>query len=207
MKKLNSFGASVKEGKNLDVLKKVRAWFRSEKNTDIISYYYSFDVSSRDEAWLRASDYKKCEICSRELYKKSGSKVSQMKHLIFIDTNGKERYTCGGVNWCLKRAGFTSKVSGGINVQEMDFFSFHGIESGTTLASDDESLKEIEGRYNRFVVPFVKKWAYVDVNKMNVLDFYDDLTSLRDSYLIYYEDRASSLVMKKILKLIGVYDG
>jgi hypothetical protein len=212
MRKTNNFGASVKEGENLSILKKAKTWFRKNQSKEIVQYFYSFEVSGRDQRWIRSSDYKACEICGKKLFRKEGSKVYQMKHMIFVDANGKENHTCGGLNWCFKRtkADLSEHKEENISLLVPDFEEFHDFEKNFDHESQEDILfkqsliQEARLTFDRKVKPFIKKWSYCDIDKTNAYEFFLDLKKIEEDYLIFYDRHASSSFMSKLMNLTGV---
>jgi hypothetical protein len=208
MRKTNNFGAAVKEGENLSILKKAKTWFRKNHSKEIIQYFYSFEVSGRDQRWIRSSDYKTCEICGKKLFRKEGNKVYQMKHMIFVDSEGKENHTCGGLNWCFKRtkADLSEHKEESISLLVPDFYEFHDFEKNPSQGSElkESILHEARLTFDKKVKPFIKKWSYCDIDKTNAFEFFLDLKKIEEDYLIFYDKHASSSFMKKLMNLTGV---
>ena len=54
------------------------------------------------------------------------------------------------------------------------------------------------------VVPFMKKWRYKDIGKINVVEFTKDLFVIENSFILFFEEEFRSQKKKELLRIIGV---
>jgi hypothetical protein len=219
--KRNTFGTSVKVGTSIDTLDRASVFFEQKKEVKIVKYYYCDEPSEREAIWIRPTDLKKCEVCSREIYhvkydytqnEDGTKKFSQKKHLVFIDNTGSQHYTCYGLNWCFKRIGFHCPPKLGRREDSLtetlpipSFEEFHAIDDEDfNLDKDSAFIVSIRESYDSKVLPLLKKWMHKDINKTNVLGFMRDWLKVSD-HLLFYDDDGKALFLRKIYNILGIY--
>lgn len=219
--KRNTFGTVVKVGTSIDTLGRASVFFNQKKAVKIVKYYYCDEPSEREAIWIRPTDLKRCEVCSREIYhvkydytenEDGVKKFSQKKHLVFIDSAGGQHYTCYGLNWCFKRIGFNCPPRKPSKDESFDetlpvpsFEEFHCIDDEDfETESDPVFMKSLEESYDSKVVPLMKKWMHKEINKTNVMMFMKDWIKASD-HLLFYDDKGKSLFLRKIYNILGIY--
>lgn len=208
----NKFRVEIKDGKTIDTLNRGRGFFAS-KNIDIVKYKYSIDsTKTRHYNSVKKTDLKVCEVCGANLFEfdqhedndLNSVMVRQKKMLIYIDDEDKPHHTCYRLNACLRKVGFTAtKIPVVIKTIPRNLVEFANLDIELIGSSDEEFIKSAERSYERYVDPFIMKWAVKDIDKRNVLQFVVDADAL-ENHLIFYEDDAAKSARKKIYKLIGV---
>lgn len=218
MTKTNNFGAKVKEGNNLEILKKGREYFLRYEDVYVVRYYCCTDNAVKDEKWVSKGDLKSCEICGKKLFQKKegksshiedGAKFKQKKHMIFVDRQGDEHHTCYGLEWCFGNIGFKQKEN---DIYEGEEELFSPPEFGEFLPLMDEEYSGLNKKivesakisYETVVEPFMKQWAFTDIDKTNVLQFMSSLERLK-GFFNYFDEQAKRKVKQKLYDIIGVH--
>jgi len=215
MSSLDKFGSKWSEGKNLEVLSELQSWFEKSKDVNIVRYFSIFDPTSRNKFWLSKEDYKKCEVCGRDLslveskifeegeyVSTKNVKVKQKRQLVAIDSTGEAHHTCFKLKRCLKEVGFSPKSQR---------FPRRVVPSLRELLDidPDEDVNpvfwdSISRDYEVNVKPFIFKWMNRDINKSNVSEFMRDLYKFK-SHLVFYDERGGDILVSKVLTVIGVH--
>lgn len=223
--KRNTFGTCVKAGTSIDTLDRASVFFEQKKSVKIVKYYYCDEPSEREAIWIRPSDLKRCEVCTREIYhvkydytqdEDGVKKFSQKKHLVFIDNAGGQHYTCYGLNWCFKRIGFHCPPKSGKSEDSLSetlpipsFEEFHCLEDveddeDFNLSKDSVFLLSIRESYDNKILPLLKRWIHKEIHKNNVLSFMRDWLRVSD-HLLFYDDKGKTLFLRKVYNILGIY--
>lgn len=226
MSKTNNFGATLKEGNNLDVLRKAREYFDVHENIYIARYYCCTDNAIKHEKWVSKGELRHCEICNKKLYEErevsdslgvdEAKQIKQKKHMVFIDNQGKKHHTCYGIQWCFKNVGFKYDKShkdedfdGQTDKQLFsppDFQEFIPVENPNYNGLNKEVFESAKTSYKRIVVPFMNTWTYTSIDKSNVLRFMRDLQTL-EQFFNYFDKQSGRKTRQKLYDILGIdYD-
>lgn len=221
MPRTTSFGAELKLGNNFNVLKKAREYFMMREDIYISQYYCCTENVVKSEKWISKGDLQRCEICGKKLYQEKedtnptfesegGNQIKQKKHMVFTDSEGKDHYTCYGLQWCFKDVGFKYEKSDNDDDDQEELFKppefeeFIPLEKQSVNGLDEEVVKSARMSYQSLVIPFMKKWVYTSIDKMNVLRFVEDI-NLIEEFFKYFEKPATRKIKQKLYDIIGVY--
>lgn len=211
----NSFGAEVKEGESIPLLKRVRQYFQDNyENCYIVKYYCCNDTKTKSKNWVDEKNLKECAICGRNLYEWDSKSfrgddeeeyVKQKRHMVLLDSEGKKHNTCFGVKWCFSRVGYkVGEVDDRVDkiFDAPSFEEFIKIDQ-STVNKDDYPFQSLKKYYYDRVVPFLNDWVYTQITKKNVLDFVSSFYDI-EKFLKLFEQPARRKVKGKIYNLIGV---
>lgn len=213
----NEFGEKIKDGNNLDVLKKGQRWFASNKELKIIGYgFVSKPSKPRLSKTLSPSSLKCCEICGMELYKYQGdiresalneTQVIQKKHLIFNDISGGKHFTCHGLNRCFDRVSWNHELSNMSPIESGDI-SVEDILPVDLKNATEEELERLalfHEMFDRDILPVIVYWRNTPITRNNVIKFMEEWSYLTTTKLSHwFEDRALNVAEKRLLTAMGV---
>lgn len=205
---LNRFGNNVKEGTSLSTLQDAQCYFYTK---NIYIQRYQFVIANKKnfrlKKTLKKSDYKYCSISGAELFIMSeidGSpSVREKKHLIFIDSHGREHPTCMGLRKVIK------DLEGGQSKENFTFSfeTFYEVESAKILSRNRETDGTFElslrSDFEKRVVPFYKKWNNLEICKVNLSDFLKESREV-SHHLIFWPEDYRNAIMERIYIFIGV---
>ena len=222
MKLKTVFGSDYSVGKNLQVFLNGRDWFKSERKIDTQMYYVNVDVDKR--RFLTSFNRKplpRCKICGATLYRLGTSTsvytglseddeddnvyVNQMKHLMFLDSQGNRHLTCYRQKSCLDRFYKGSNIV--YQAFEISFDVFKR-DFGIVFKEETPFSVSMEKDFYLYLKPFVDCWSLKEISKSCFKSFLVDLRSLRRKFVdLYFDDRDKDIVVDKILKYVGVHSG
>lgn len=218
MSRVSFLGSEMKIGNNLAQAINVQVFLKERFNVNMVfPYWFTREMKTRRLIDCRDS-LKKCCICKQDLYTVAladkydlnidinlNTLITQKKHAMYMDENGKMHYTCSGVVRCFKNVNHTQFLDRGgerlikANYKAPSFEEFVDFE-----VSDLRSVFVSEAMiqdYKEYVIPFIEKWKGSEVAKGHD-EFITDLKSLKP-FLSFFSGIALYNIEMRIKKLLS----
>jgi hypothetical protein len=186
--------------------------FNKEYDTQTVSFANNDDIKESKRQYFE--NFKKSfnidsstieELVDSDLVEVTLNKVvlSPKEHSVFVDCQGHALHTCFKVSSCIKRAtgSIDQRVVDFTDVSIDDFLTIKSVEPGK---SESARIRNLRAKFNEVVKPFIKKWQYTSVNKLNFMELVSDMERLEDFLVFIDKGSAHKTALERILNAVGV---
>jgi len=128
--------------------------------------------------------------------------LAPKEHLAFVDCQGRTRHTCYKLSLCIKKMTSSSIITP-VDFTSLNLSDFIMLEPSST--PDQAKLhSKLKSDFNKHVLPFIKKWQFMSVNKLNVSEVIRDIEKLEGFLSNIDKGPAYHKALERILNAVGI---